>query len=105
VIGSSPELAHAADARECGARLTALNALRGLPNGIESGKIDKHFLQCTAMSPAPTRATFACLEQAYHNRDVFLVFLHLLPEFRFLQGDPRFTNLLRRIGLPVPGVS
>jgi serine/threonine protein kinase/tetratricopeptide (TPR) repeat protein len=46
--------------------------------------------------------TFACLEKSYQERDVFLVFLRILPEFRHLHGDPRFTDLLHRIGLPTP---
>ena len=46
--------------------------------------------------------TFACLEKSWQERDVFLVFLRSLPEFRHLHGDPRFTDLLHRIGLPVP---
>jgi tetratricopeptide (TPR) repeat protein len=46
--------------------------------------------------------TFACLEKSWQERDVFLVFLPILREFRHLHGDPRFTDLLHRIGLPVP---
>ena len=50
---------------------------------------------------------FACLEKSYEDRDVFLAFLGILPEFRSLHGDPRFTDLLGRIGLPArpPGAA
>jgi hypothetical protein len=44
--------------------------------------------------------TFAYLEKSYEARDVYLTFLPVLPEFRHLHGDPRFADLLRRIGLP-----
>jgi tetratricopeptide (TPR) repeat protein len=49
---------------------------------------------------ADRERAFACLEKSYEERDVFLAFLPILPEFRSLHGDPRFTDLLRRIGLP-----
>jgi hypothetical protein len=40
-------------------------------------------------------------EKSYRERDAFLVFLTILPEFRSLHGHPRFVDLLRRIGLPI----
>src|SRR5215469_715391 len=43
---------------------------------------------------------FEWLEKSYRERDAFLVFLPILPEFRSLHSDPRFADLLRRIGLP-----
>jgi serine/threonine-protein kinase len=46
--------------------------------------------------------TFAYLEKSYEERTVFLTFLPILPEFRHLHGDPRFADLLHRMGLPVP---
>ena len=46
--------------------------------------------------------TIACLEKSYQERDVYLTFLHILPDFRHLHGDPRFTDLLQRIGVPAP---
>jgi serine/threonine protein kinase/tetratricopeptide (TPR) repeat protein len=43
--------------------------------------------------------TFACLEKAYEERDLLLTFLYVRPEFRHLHCDPRFTDLLQRIGV------
>jgi hypothetical protein len=51
-------------------------------------------------APGNREQAFACLEKSYEERDVFLAFLPILPEFRSLHGDPRFTDLLRRIGPP-----
>ena len=45
--------------------------------------------------------TFRYLEKAYQERDVFLVYLPVIPEFRHLHGDARFINLLERIRHPV----
>jgi TolB-like protein/Flp pilus assembly protein TadD len=39
------------------------------------------------------------LEQAYQERDVHVVFLNVEPRWQNLQGEPRFQNLLRRVGL------
>jgi len=44
---------------------------------------------------------FAWLETAYHNRDSQLVSLKVEPHFERLRTDPRFNDLLRRVGLPI----
>jgi hypothetical protein len=44
---------------------------------------------------------FAWLEEAYSNRDPWLPFLAVHPEFDRLHGDPRFDALVRRIGIPI----
>jgi len=41
----------------------------------------------------------AWLERAYRARDEYLVYLNVYPEFRDLHGDPRFQEILRKIGL------
>jgi hypothetical protein len=41
------------------------------------------------------------LEEAYEARVSNLVFVCQAPELKSLHGDPRFEELLRRIGLPV----
>lgn len=40
------------------------------------------------------------LEKSYTDRDGELTLVKSLPEFKVLHGDPRFSSLLRRIGLP-----
>lgn len=41
---------------------------------------------------------FELLEQAYRNRSTSLVWLKVTPEIDNLRGDPRFANLLNRVG-------
>ncbi len=43
---------------------------------------------------------FAWLERAYEERDHDLVFLQTDPTLDPLRSDPRFQDLLRRIGFP-----
>lgn len=43
--------------------------------------------------------TFAWLEKAFQDRSFFLIWLKVEPLFDSLRDDPRFADLLRRIGL------
>ena len=43
---------------------------------------------------------FAWLEKAYEERSNRLAYLAFEPGWDRLRSDPRFENLLRRIGLP-----
>jgi DNA-binding winged helix-turn-helix (wHTH) protein/TolB-like protein/Flp pilus assembly protein TadD len=43
---------------------------------------------------------FALLEKAYDERDNMVVLLKVEPTFDPLRSDPRFTDLLRRVGFP-----
>jgi TolB-like protein/DNA-binding winged helix-turn-helix (wHTH) protein/Tfp pilus assembly protein PilF len=45
----------------------------------------------------------AWLEKAYQRRDGGLILLNVVPEFQSLHLDPRFDDLLRRLGLPRNG--
>jgi TolB-like protein/lipoprotein NlpI len=43
---------------------------------------------------------FESLESAYQERDFLLIFLGVIPAFDNIRSDPRFADLLRRMGLP-----
>ena len=43
---------------------------------------------------------FELLEVAYQERVSLLIFLNAMPTFGNIRSDPRFPDLLRRMGLP-----
>ena len=46
-----------------------------------------------------TERAFAWLEEAYRERAGLLVYLKVEPPYAGLRPDPRFAELLRRVGL------
>jgi hypothetical protein len=46
-------------------------------------------------------AAFALLESAYQERAAFLIYLRVRPTFDNIRSDPRYADLLRRMGLPL----
>jgi hypothetical protein len=50
--------------------------------------------------PAQRRQHFEWLEKAYQERANLMAYLKVTPVVDSLRSDPRFDNLLRRMGLP-----
>ncbi len=44
--------------------------------------------------------TFAWLDKAFQDRSFFMIWLKVEPQFDSLRDEPRFQDLLRRVGLP-----
>ena len=47
--------------------------------------------------------TMEWLEESYDNKEASLFYVAVRPEYIFLQSDPRFKKLLRKMGLPPEG--
>ncbi len=47
-----------------------------------------------------TEETLAWLERGFEQRDAKMVFLKVEPKWNNLRDEPRFKDLLRRVGLP-----
>lgn len=48
----------------------------------------------------PEARVFELLEQLYHERNEWLVWLKVSPELRSVRNDPRFKQLLEKVGFP-----
>ena len=79
-------------------RLRAL--FRTLPPGAEGGKITADGAASMSGIAGDYDRAFAFLERAYRAHDFYLVFLNADPGFDSLRSDPRFAELVHRIGIP-----
>jgi hypothetical protein len=53
----------------------------------------------SAISLGENEQAFALLEKEYERRGIRMILLQVEPEFDSLRAEPRFQDLLRRIGL------
>ncbi|HEX9136605.1 MAG TPA: hypothetical protein VF905_06640 [Nitrospirota bacterium] len=64
------------------------------------------YIEALAVAGAYARAgdkenAFRWLEKSYQDREGhYLTLVRWIPDFKSLHADPRFTDLLRRMGLP-----
>jgi serine/threonine-protein kinase len=59
-------------------------------------------LACVHLALGDVDAALTWLERAFEARDVWVTWLHLDPRLGALHGDPRFTDLVRRLGFAMP---
>ena len=78
--------------------LLAARTLRGVVHGVSA--TDPLTLAGASAAAGEPDAAFVQLERAFEARSPYLLHLKASPDFEALHGDPRFTDLLRRIGFP-----
>ena len=76
--------------------LAILNQLQNSKTYVSPGELAVLYVAVGEREQA-----FAALERAFAVRDVQLQYLAVDPAFDPLRDDPRFTDLVRRVGLPV----
>ena len=82
-----------------GKKADALAAIRESRRRAKRGPLEPgHWAVVYAQLGDKDRA-FALLEQAYRSRSTAMTSLKVNPEYDLLRSDPRFTDLLRRVGL------
>jgi serine/threonine protein kinase/Tfp pilus assembly protein PilF len=59
-----------------------------------------HFLAGIHIGLGDNDAAMDCLEKSYEEHSHWLIYLHIDPSMDGLRSNPRFQDLLRRVGLP-----
>lgn len=82
-----------------GRRSEALRIADELRSRLKKGKASPDYLAIVYAGLDDHEKTLDWLEQSYQRRTGQMVYLKVEPAFEKLQGDPRFQNLVRRVGL------
>jgi serine/threonine-protein kinase len=83
-----------------GRRDEARELLQELAQGPNPGYVPAGRIAYIPVGLGDKDGAFAWLEKAYDERSDTLVFLKVEPRYDSLRADPRFADLLRRVGLP-----
>jgi pentatricopeptide repeat protein len=82
-----------------GRRADALRLLEELKKRNQSGYVPTAALVNAYLGLGDNEQAFAWLEKAYNEQSNLLGLLKVHPHFDPLRGDPRFVDLVRRVGL------
>lgn len=85
---------------ESGRRREAAQILAELKLRAKSGYASPCLIALVELGLGERDQAIASLEQGYANRDQWILCLKVDPLLDDLRSDPRFQDLLRRIGLP-----
>lgn len=77
---------------------SALSAMNELKSLATERYVPPYHFALAYNGLGKTDETFAWLEKAYQGRDLKLTFLKVEPKWNNLRADPRFQDLMRRIG-------
>jgi len=100
--GGSP-LMRAALAHTYGMSGRAKEALQVLDDLTKLAKhkyVAPHFLAGIHIGLGENDCAIECLEKSYKEHSHWLIYLHIDPSMDALRSNPRFQDLLRRVGLP-----
>ena len=78
----------------------ALQILDDLTKLAKQKYVAPHFFAGVHIGLGENDRAVGCLEKSYEERSHWLIYLHIDPSMDDLRDDPRFQNLLRRVGLP-----
>ena len=83
-----------------GRKQEALKVLGQLQEQAKKSFVPAYDLATVYAGLGDADQAFAWLEKAFAERSAFLVHVKWDPKFEALHSDPRFAELVRRIGLP-----
>jgi eukaryotic-like serine/threonine-protein kinase len=84
-----------------GMRKEALEILSGLTSLATQEYVAPYFFAGIQIGLLEKDRALEWLGKAYEENSHWLLYLHIDPSMDTLRGDPRFDNLLRRVGLPL----
>jgi pentatricopeptide repeat protein len=85
-----------------GRRTEALLLLEELKRRQQAGYVPAAAFVNAYLGLGDNEQAFAWLERAYKEQSAILQWLKVHPYFDPLRGDPRFADLMRRVGLDKP---
>jgi eukaryotic-like serine/threonine-protein kinase len=90
---------------ESGRAKEALQVLNDLTELAKQRYVAPHFFAGIHIGLGENDRALESLEKSYEEHSHWLIYLHLDPSMDALRNDPRFQDLLRRIGLPAPATA
>ena len=69
-------------------------------NELKQKYVSPYFIALVYVGLGEKDQAFAWLEKAYQERHPYLILIKVEPVFDVLRSDPRFQDLVQRIGLP-----
>ena len=82
-----------------GRRLDALRLLGELKKRQQTGYVPAGAFVTAYVGLGNNDETFAWFERAFKEQSNILIYLKVFPPYDSLRGDPRFQDLMRRVGL------
>jgi len=83
-----------------GKRDEALKVLGELQGQARQKYVSPYFIALIYTGLGEKEQAFAWLEKAYEQRHPYLILIKVEPVFDSLRSDPRFAELMRKVGLP-----
>jgi serine/threonine-protein kinase len=83
-----------------GQRTKAQELLRELQERAKREFVDPYYIAIIHLGLGDQEQALASLNKAYEERSFWMLWLNVEPKFDQLRTDPRFRDLVRRVGLP-----
>ena len=83
-----------------GKRADAVKTAQDLTDVSLHAYVDSYQLAMIEVGLGDKNETFRLLERAYQQRSASIPYLTIEPAFEGIRSDPRYADLLRRVGLP-----
>src|ERR1700690_704721 len=90
---------------KAGRREEALQILGELTELAKQKYVAPHFFVGIHIGLGDNERAIEYLEKSYEEHSHWLIYLHMDPRMDDLRNEPRFQELLKRVGLPAPSIT